>query len=339
MKAVLGSGRGGSAAAGKGVIVVEYRRFRNTDPPRLLEVWNDALRGRGAVALRTSTPFERHAFAKPFFDPDGLIVAADGPHVVGFAHAGFGPTADETALDPAHGVVCVVAVRQANRRRGIGTELLRRAEDYLRQRGTRHFHAGQVPPLAPFYLGMYGGSELPGVLESDPTAAPFLLRHGYQPDRTVVVLQRKVNQVIKTVDTRFVALRQRFEVCDDPEAPVGSWWRECYYGLVEPVLFALRDRTSGAVAASAFVWEMEGFSCRWERPAAGVLDLRVAPELQRQGLAKFLMVQIVKRLQDQCFDLVELHVPDDNAAGLQLCRGLGFERVDVGRSFRRPEER
>ncbi len=322
-------------AAEKGANVVEFRRFRNTDPPRLLDVWNDALRGRGAVALRTSTPLERHVFAKPYFDPDGLILAEDAGQLVGFVHAGFGPNADETALDPTNGVVCLVVVRPGRRRQGIGSELLRRAEDYLRARGTQHFFAGELAPFDPFYLGLYGGSALPGVLQSDETVEPFLLRHGYRPVRTVSVLQRRLNVALRVADARFSALRARYEVCEDALARVGTWWRECVCGLVEPLTFTLRDRASGAFTASVLVWEMEGFSCRWERPAAGVLDLFVTPTLRRQGLAKFLMVQVLKRLQDQCFDITELQIADDNATALQLCRGLGFERVDVGRAYQR----
>ena len=55
--------------------MIEYRCFRNTDPPRLVEVWNQAFTGRGTVGLRTATPLERFVFAKTYFDPAGLIVA------------------------------------------------------------------------------------------------------------------------------------------------------------------------------------------------------------------------------------------------------------------------
>ena len=323
---------------GKGAIVVEYRRFRNTDPPRLLDVWNDALRGRGEVALRTCTPLERHIFAKLYFDPNGLLLAEEEGRVVGFGHAGFGPNAAETALDPSHGILCFIAVRPSHRRRGIGSELLRRAEDYLRQRGTQIFHAGQTTALGPFYLGLYGGSSLPGVLASDDTVEPFLVRHGYRPVASSSVFQRRLNQPLKTADARFAALRQRYELCEDPRTSLGSWWRESVYGLIEPIGFALRDRANGTVPASVLAWEMEGFSCRWERPAIGVLDLHVAPAQRRQGLGKFLLVQLLRNLQDQCFDTVEFQVADDNATALQLCRGLGFERVDVGRSYQRPVE-
>ena len=56
---------------------------------------NQSFTGRGAVQLRSSYPLERFAYSKPFFDPDGLIVAVDGEQRVGFVHAGFGPNGDQ----------------------------------------------------------------------------------------------------------------------------------------------------------------------------------------------------------------------------------------------------
>src|SRR5262249_54118619 len=134
--------------------MVYYRTFRNTDPPGVVEVWNDGFTGRGAVRLRTSTPLEHHVFAKPYFDPKGLIVALEGGEPAGFAHAAFGSNDIETAIDSTQGVTCCIGVRPAFRRRGIGTELLRRCEAYLRERGTQNLHMGVTRPVDPFYFGL-----------------------------------------------------------------------------------------------------------------------------------------------------------------------------------------
>ena len=115
--------------------MVHYRSFRNTDPPALVEIWNEAFIGRGAGRLRHSSVLERHVFAKPYFDAAGLIVAEENGTLAGFAHAGFGPNQRETILSKAAGVVSIVAVRPAFQRKGIGTELLTRAEAYLKERG------------------------------------------------------------------------------------------------------------------------------------------------------------------------------------------------------------
>src|SRR5437868_3888706 len=110
--------RGGSRRAGappggrRDVSVTTFRRFRNTDPPALADVWNESLTSRGSFPLSTPALFERWVFSKPYFDPDGLILATepDG-RVIGFALAGFGPNPELAALSHDEGVIGAVLVR------------------------------------------------------------------------------------------------------------------------------------------------------------------------------------------------------------------------------------
>jgi ribosomal protein S18 acetylase RimI-like enzyme len=316
--------------------VIHYRGFRNTDPPGLMEVWNDAFPQRGAVRLRTSSPLERHVFAKLYFDPAGLLIAEEAGQCVGFAHAGFGADPRAAALSAEAGTTCLLGVRATHRRRGIGTELLRRSEAYLRQRGAVKLHAGAMPPLNPFYLGVYGGSELPGILASDSLADPFLARNGYRVSRTVHVLQRRLTQALKVVDPRFATLRPRYDLGEDPRARLATWWSECVFGLVEPLEFYLADKSTGERVARALVWEMEGFNYRWGHPSVGLTDFAVRPELRRKGLGKFFASLLLRRIQEQYYEIVEVQVPEGDAPARGLLRGLGFEQVDTGRLFERP---
>ena len=97
--------------------MVQYRTFRNTDPPHLVEIWNEAFTGRGAVRLRNTSSLERFVFAKPIFDPAGLFVAEENNHRLGLAHA-----AMAQGDPPGVGVICAIGVRPESQRRGIGTE-------------------------------------------------------------------------------------------------------------------------------------------------------------------------------------------------------------------------
>ncbi len=307
--------------------VVEYRPFRNTDPPALAEIWNEAFLGRGAVRLRHSAALENSVYSKVYFERDGVTV--------GFVHAGFGPNDAGTALDRSTGVVCAIGVKPSYRGRGIGTELLRRAEAYLASRGARTILAGPQAPWNPFYFSLYGGSNSPGFLESDPDAGPFLSRHGYTAGDVWQVLHRPLNQPLQVVDTRFVDYRRRFEVQISPRTASGTWWQECVLGPIEPVEFRLIDKTDGQVAARATVWEMEGFSWRWNQPSVGLLDVAVPPERRRQGLAKFLLVQMVRYLQDQFFGIVETQTCAANTVARALFDRLGFQPVDTGHLYRK----
>jgi ribosomal protein S18 acetylase RimI-like enzyme len=313
--------------------VVYYRHFRNDDPPGLAEVWNEAFTGRGEVRLRHSSPLENYVFAKSYFDRAGFIVAVeDGKHV-GFAHAGFGPDPSQTALDKATGVICAIGVRPSHHRRGIGSELLRRCENYLTASGARTLYAGPKAPFNPFYFGLYGGSELPGFLESNADAASFLRQHSYQSHSKTLVFQRSLVEPLQIADGRFPALRRRFEVRIVPKRGAGTWWQECVQGPVETVEFFLEDKTTTEVAARTSVWEMDGFSWRWNQPAVGILDLEVRENLRRQGVAKFLLAQLLRYLQEQFFGLAEIQVSEQNQPMLNLVQQLDFQQVDAGRLY------
>jgi ribosomal protein S18 acetylase RimI-like enzyme len=315
--------------------VVYYRHFRNDDPPGLAEVWNEAFTGRGEVRLRHSSPLENYVFAKSYFDRAGLIVAVeDGKHV-GFAHAGFGPNETQTALCKANGVLCTIGVRPSHRRRGIGSELLRRCENYLAANGARVFYAGPRAPFNPFYFGLYGGSDLPGFLESDADADPFLRQHGYHAHATTVVFQRSLVEPLQIADGRFPALRRQFEVRIAPKRGTGTWWQESVLGPVETVEFFLEDKTTAEVVARTSVWEMDGFSWLWNQPAVGIVEIEVREALRRQGLAKFLLTQLLRYLQEQFFGLAEVQADEQNQPALNLFQSLDFQLVDAGRLYKK----
>ncbi len=314
--------------------MVEYRTFRNTDPPRLVQVWNESMTGRGAARLRHSTVLERHVLSKPYFEPAGMLIAEENGEVLGFAHAGFGPNPRETLLARTIGVVCLVAVRPAFRRRGIGSELLRRAEAHLREKGAQTIQFGNSKPVNPFYFGIYGGSDQPGLLDSE-SAAGFLEKRGYKGWESSFVYQRVLDQPVNVADGRFAALRRKYDVRILPRVPLGTWWQECVTGLVEPVEFRLEDKTNGKPIARASAWEMEAFSSTWNQPAVGLLDVNVRDDLRRQGLAKFLLAQLLRYLQDQYFGIVEVQVPESNPTAAALFTSVGFEKADVGRAYRK----
>ena len=116
------------------------------------------------------------------------------------------------------------------------------------------------------------------------------------------------------VDPRFLALRRRYDVQLLPHAEISSWWQDAVLGpQFDPVEFRLTDKLSGIPAARALVWEMTGV-----RPpghaAAGLLDVQVRADVRRQGLARFLVAQLLRYIHDQYFKLAQVHVPELNHA-------------------------
>jgi GNAT superfamily N-acetyltransferase len=315
--------------------VIEYRTFRNGDPPGLVRVWNQSFNGRGAAVLRGNLA-EFCLFAKPYFDPRGLVLALDGGDPVGFALAGFGRRADGKGPDPRTGVLCALGVVPHHRRHGVGTELLSRAEAYLRAGGATTLLAGPLEPDNPFTFGLYGRADSAGFLDSDPLARPFLEKRGYRLRDSTRVLHRPLAEPLALGDARFVACRQRYEIHARP-LPATSWWKEAVLGPIEAVEYRLIERAGGGPVARAVLWELETtFAPRGnDDHAVGVLALEVVPELRRRGLGKFLLAQILRHLQEQYFSLVEAPVAEGNAPALALAQLIGFRQVDSGRRFQK----
>lgn len=317
--------------------VIVYRPYRNTDPPALVAVWNEAATARGAFPIRTASLLERWVLSKPYFEPAALMVAEDSETkaVIGFSLAGFGPNAEWSALDKTKGIVAAVLVKPAWRKQGIGRELMRRAEGYLTERGATSLTAGSLRPNNPYLFGIYGGSNSPGILDSDADAKPFLAKLGYQPGERVFVYQRRLDQPINLADPRLVLLRKRYDVQLLKAAVVGSWWQECVWSTLDPAEFRAVDKLTGMPAARATAWELEGFGWKWNYPSAGIIDVQVRPDLQRQGLAKMLVTHILRTLQDQFFGIGELIVSAEDPSAVGLCKSVGFEQVDVGFAYRK----
>ena len=327
-----------SDRARKAGFVINYRTFRNGDPPGLVEVWNEVFTGRGAVRMQGCSWIEYFLFAKTYFDPESLIVACDAnERIVGFALAGFGPDDTERALAHRTGVLSLLGVSAAHRGRGVGSGLLHRAESYLRERGGQDLFAGPMVPLNPYGFGLYGGSNSPGFLDSDPFARPFLEHKGYVLENTCLVFQRSIKRPLNVSDGRFSAHRARFDIHASPFKGT-TWWQECVLGPIELHEYRVQDKLTGHTVARALLWEMETFTSRWNEPAIGITDFVVPVEARRQGLAKFLLAQILRYLHEQFFSIVEIQTRADNPAAIGLLRGLDFEQVDAGHIYRRSAE-
>ncbi len=199
--------------------MIGFRTFRNGDPPHLAEIWRTRSGLRGYAQPMTTALLERWVLAKPYFEDAGLQVATDDGRPIGFAHAGFGPTDDEQDLSFELGASIMVIVRPHDAEAQIAADLIARSESYLRSRGAKVLYGGGVRPLDAFYLGLYGGSELPGILDSDAQHQSFFHAAGYREIDRTVVLHRELAGFRPPVDRQQIQLRRRTQFdyqCDPP---------------------------------------------------------------------------------------------------------------------------
>ncbi|HEX3600590.1 MAG TPA: GNAT family N-acetyltransferase [Lacipirellulaceae bacterium] len=315
--------------------VYHFRTFRNTDPPAIAQIWREQPQQRGLAQPITPGILEQFVFSKPYFDPAGLIVATLDGKPVGFAHAGFGPNDEHTALSTEIGTTYKLMLRAEHRRVELATQLLAQSESYLRGRGAKVIYAGGIRPLNAFYLGLYGGSELPGILASDQTFNDACRESGYREIDRVVVLLLELSTFRAPIARNLRQLRREVTFHETQAPRARDWWECCTTGAFERMRFHLARPGSAEPAADVWFWDVEPLSSSWGAPAAGMFDLNVSDSQRRRGLATFLLGEAFERLRTRGVLLVEAQTMQHNAPALALYQKLGFKKVDEGIVYRK----
>jgi len=315
--------------------MVTYRTFHNTDPPVLTALWRSRAGQPGLMQPVSCDLLEQLVFAKLYFDYAGLVVAREDGQPVGFAHAGFGPNQPRDRISTECGVVCLTLVRPDCANPAVAEGLLQYCEQYLQRRGAKVLYGGGIQPLCPFYLGLYGGSELPGVLDSDTVARQLFRVHGYQEIDRTLIMQREVGGFEALVDRRQMEIRRRMivEVTVDP--PSRTWWEECTLGEFDLTRYAVVPRGGGSPVAWAVFRNMQPTGSGGIGRAAGLLELYVEESIRRRGLAVFLLSEIFRQFLREGIVLVETQAMQHNVAAVGLLRKLGFQQIDQGSVFRK----
>lgn len=315
--------------------MLEIRAFRNSDPPQLLWLWEGCQLGRGAAKGLSCDVFEFVVFGQPYFDPRGLLVAEIDGRPVGFVHAGFGVNADETGLARDQGVICAVMVHPDFRRRGIGKQLVAAAESYLREAGATTLTAGQACRTDAFYLGIYGGSELPGFLESDPQARPFFESIGYRQLERRLIFQKDITIKQEPYDPRLAPVRRSMQLVVTDKPAHMTWWWVARCGRFDTFRFMLQPKSDGAAVAEVTCAGLDFYIRAWQQRCVGFTELRVAEPGRRKCYAKALLLESIRRLREEMVTRVEVQAQETNAAAVALFKALRFDQIDTGIVYRK----
>ena len=314
--------------------MIEYRCFRNDDPPRIADVWRAADLGPSAMQPMTSALLEACVFSKPYFEREGLIVALDGERMVGFAHAGFGANADRSGVDRAIGTTMLVVTVPHADEAATAAGLLARTEDYLRRRGVAAPRGGGSATIGGFYLGLYGGAGLPGILDSSAGMQDVFRRAGYAEAERIAVLRRPLAGFRPPVNRLQMAIRRAttLRVIDEPARR--SWWEAATTTGIALRRYELRNASEELLGSGTF-WDMQPMASAWGVAAAGLLHVDIEGERRRQGLASYLVAEALHDLAQEGVTLVEAQVVETNAPAVKLFEKLGFAVADRGTLFTR----
>ena len=317
--------------------MISYRSFRNSDPPRLVQLWHDCQLGRGAAGGFRPDAFEAMNFHKTYFDREGLILAFDEEtgEAVGYVHAGFGTNEDQSALDYSIGVICVIMVLPEYRRRGIGSELLKRAESYLILRGVTQIRAGAAPPHDPFYMGLYGGVKPAGFLESDPDSRPFIEARGYEEHEQRNIYFRDAEKSAAPMNMKIMDLRRRMQLAVTDRLPDRSWWNSCRYSNLDYIRFLLQPKNGESPVGGVTIIGLDFYLPKWNRRVVGMTDVFVVDDHRKQAVGQTLLTEVCKRLKEELITGAEAHTRAVDEPGNKLLKSAGFYQVDTGFVFLR----
>lgn len=313
----------------------EIRPFRNSDPPEIAEVWRTQPPHRGLAQPVSAAILELCVFSKQQFEPAGLLVAEQDGRVIGFAHAGFGPDERGERAETTLGTTHLLMLKAGHEDNALADALIAASEAYQKSRGATVHYAGGIRPLDAFYLGLYGGSELPGILDSDPGQMAHFQRNGYEAASEVIVLQRELARF------RFGGPRETRQIKRDTSVeqtympPPRHWWEACVTSGQDRMRFALRERSTGAEIAHVVFWDIEPLATAWGIPTVGMTDLWVNPEHRRRKAATHLLNESLRLVQRRGAAMVEAQTMAENAAGRALYEAIGFTAIDTGHVLRR----
>lgn len=280
------------------------------------------------------TLLEHAVFSKMHFDRQGLIVATHDDKPIGFVHAGFGPDDACAMLDTSLGTTYLLMLRAGCEDVGLADALLAASEEYLRSRGARVIYAGGIRPLNSFYLGLYGGSEIPGVLHSNKLLCNVCLRRSYRQIGRVTIRQNDLARFRPSVSREVRQLKRTTRIQEIADPATANWWEACVWGLQQRDRFELIDKREQRVIASASFWDIQPLSLSWGICTAGLFDLYVEPDCRRRGCATYLLNESFRLLRRRGVSTIEAQSMDTNEAATAFYGKLGFTEVDHGLVFR-----
>lgn len=307
-----------------------YRAFRNDDPPRLCAVWNRQPSAQGRVSELTPLMLENCVFAKLYFDRQGLILAESGGDVVGFAHAGFGPSSTGTEIDPRRGVLAALMARPGPDETEILDGLRQAAERYLREKGAESVVAGGTHECSPFYLGLWGGSQIPGVPESADRLLDVFRNAGYVEQFRYAIQSLALTGFRPPIDRQILQWRRELEVQMAAEPVPPSWWQSSVLGLAEYQEYQLRDPRTSETLARLILWDMQPLALSQRQNLRGVFDWNCDPVRLEAGIMVFFLSEILRMLGTERVAQLEFQVPFADAAIRAALQRLNFRSLDTG---------
>ena len=320
--------------------MLSIRSFRNTDPPKLLEIWQQYFLQEAQHVVPVSTSvLQQNVFGLPFFDRQGLFLALEDGCPVGFAHASFGPNRDKSDVNPETGVVnLIMVVPQYPQKMELGRQLLEHCEEYLKAKGAKVIFGGSTRSSASFYTGLYGGCEPVGIYENEEALVSVYESSGYDTLYNTIRFEYDLRNYRTPFTPKSVVWKRKTTINYSDELPTDNWFQSCttiHFDWFEAtaVLKPQGQKLGEVQMRIAQPLEVLGLNIQIP-PTAALQNMRIDESASHQGLGTYLLGEALRRLAAELHpSRIETIVMQEEETFVKFLRKFGWKESGHGRVF------
>ncbi len=270
---------------------------------------------------------EAQVFAKPYFQPQNLLVAEQEDKIVGMAHlVPDGPLVASEARGETANVPVVIAANVPNASE-IEDALFQAAEERVRQSDAKLLLLGGTSEPGPFYFGLAKVSCNRGALVSDARMMALAQRNEMSPTTSWRVYHRPLRGFRPPVDRTQISARRSLNVLREDDPPFASYREACIFMHQHRTRYSLVQKQGGAELARLIVVELEAFSHLRGVRLSGIVDMDQLSGCT-QVQAQFFLAETLRQLAEGGTAVIETQVNSSNDMLTGVVEKLGFEAYD-----------
>ncbi len=303
--------------------MIECRPFNNSDSPRIANFWQQH---RLDALARPMTPpvLEQVVLGKLHFRPQDLVLAMQQDRLLGLIHfsraQGHSPENDTTETPRINMFLVDTDYENPS---AVADELLQAARDH---HGEDLQTAGPLHPNL-FYVGLYGGSGFPGLLESDTIVIEALQRNQFTAIRRRGIYRAPAAALSISPNREVRQLRRQAQARATPCLPDGGWEKAGPTSHLERHLIRLEAHPGGPLLGQIETWDPSPLADRWGGPAVGIHRPVIHDGGQGDVIAAALISEAIAFIQRTPATFIDIH---DDLAEPALLLDLGFAAVGEG---------
>lgn len=270
---------------------------------------------------------EAQVFAKPYFQPQNLLVAEADGKIVGMAHVvPEGPLVESDGRGETANIPLILA---ANIPEATQVEdlLVDRAEEIARESGAKLLLLGGTSEPGPYYYGLSKVSCNRGALASDTRLMELAQRHEFSPSTCWKVYSRALRGFRPPVDRNQIAARRSLNVQREDDPPFASYREACIFMHYHLTRYALVQKAGGQELTRLTVAQLEAYSHLRGVRMSGIVDLHQL-EACTQVHAQFFLAETLRQLGEEGTAVVETQVNSSHDMLISVVEALGFEAYD-----------